>query len=280
MHYIIVTIIRNLVLLVAAAGLFTSCVDLKAVNTYAESSQKSFLAENVPAYGYAAYVYDSAYIFGVGRFLKYYDADSAQAIGFDTIIAKEYSLLAAYFNALAKLSGSSETIHADTLTGALAAGTYGSFTITTTEAGVATELGVAAKFLLTAGIRDKDIKNNLSKNWPAVKGLLDTLALHHSNLQLKIANLQSNLELRSDTLARSASTAAERWSVVYDYKEKIRELSAVIHKYEIKRTMIANILKGYQKLLDDDSHWKSKDLKDKIGRLVAEINYLSNSSKN
>src|SRR5580693_4283081 len=167
--------IKTIVLLFSAAVFTMGCVNLKAVNGFAVSGEKSFAAENVPSYGYTAYCYDSSYIFKSGRFLKNYDCDSTQAILYDSIIAKEYSLLSTWFGALAKLSGSTETIRVDTLASALGPGTYGSFTVTAAESGAATAIGTAAKYLLTVSVVGKDIKKNLISDWPAIKMNLDTL---------------------------------------------------------------------------------------------------------
>jgi hypothetical protein len=103
---------KNSLLLLLALVMVAGCVDLKGVNQFALTSQKTLVQPL--AYGYGDYCYDSCYVYDTSKAQARYPCDCSLAIGFDTVVVREGVRLSVYFAALAKLSGSGDIINVDT----------------------------------------------------------------------------------------------------------------------------------------------------------------------
>ncbi len=254
----------------------TGCVDLKGVNSFTVGCCHTLGSINSLSYGYADYCADSCYIYNNGgKELKDFLCNCTQARNYDTAIQQEFSTLAAYFAALAKLSGSSEIINAAPLGKAIAAGSYGRFKISAKESGIAGGVSAAVTEVLTAQYKSKHLAEILQKYGAGVDTAIGILALHLSNLEGEIKVLQTELQLKTVLLMHAATTDSERLSLFSLYKQKMEALNRVIAEYDSKQLLIQHTRDGHRQLLDNISQLKSKDLEKRLLSIAADMAYLS-----
>ena len=256
----------------------TGCVDLKGVNSFARSSQATLDESRTLSYGYASYCADSCYIYNnAGKELKDFICDCGHATAYDTALQKEFSALSAYFGALAKMSGTSKVISAAPLGTSMAAGTYGRFTISTAESGIAGALATAATYVLTTHYKSTHIEDTVKKYGPDVDNYIEILALHLDNLKNEIRVLETELQQKCVVFINTVPTDTERWELFSAYKEKKESLDKVIAEYDRKQKLIQHIRDGHQQMVQNAATLGSKDLKKLLTSLVDDITYLSNS---
>ena len=252
------------------------CVDLKGVSSFAANSGHTLVTINTFSYGYAGYCADSCYIYHEGRGeLKDFLCDCSAATNYDKALQQEFSALAGYFAALARLAGSSELINAGPLGKAVAPGNYGRFSITATESGVAGGLSTAVTDILTVHYKSTHLADTLRKYGPDVDKYIGVLALHLANLEGELKVLETQLTIKTVLYIHGAGTAAESYTLFNLYKDKKASLDRVIAEYETKQQLIQKIRKGHQQLLDNIAQLKSEGLKKRLLSLVADIAYLS-----
>jgi len=269
---------RYSLLLLAATVVFvtTGCVDLKGITAFSTSGAKT--CSVLPAYGYTRYCFDSCYInnrdspYVPGR------CDLSHAVRYDTILHRESAQLVAYFNALAQLSGSDAVIDVDTIGGSISAGTYGQFTVTATDVQVFQGLTTGLRDLLTAGVKSKDIRQNLQRFGGEVAGMIDSLILQYSALDGLTGNLVIGLNTQLIVYGVRASPGPQRYAVLYAYNEKIGELKDADAQQQRLIAQLSLVEKGYRQLAANAGNLRSKTLKQRLLALVNNISFLSGKS--
>ena len=256
----------------------TGCVQLKEVQTFTETSQKALESDQQIGYGYADYCFDSCYIFNAsGHQLVDFDCNCSNAEVYDTLIQKEYNILGAYFAALGKLAGSKSTINFLPLGTAVAAGTYGKMTITSTESSVVNALSQAATYVFTTKYKSKKIKEIIVKYNDTLSTAMELMKLHIDNLKSMIELMRTKLQLRCDLLmARGGPSDAEKWAVVYTYKQKWKELGKIVSTYDKRYQSMDTIRQGHVTLYENVNDLQSEVLKKRIVGLANDIIYLAN----
>lgn len=260
-------------LVLLAAG----CADLKGVNRFVVSGSKT-IAQPFP-YAYGEYCFDSCYIFDASGGVGNYPCDCSVPVTYDTAVTREAGKLSNYFLALAKLSGSAEVINVDTLAGAVTAGKYGRWTISSTDAQVASGVATGIQDLLTANFKSKKITANLHQFGNAVDSSLDAYITHLTNLDSLTRFLLIYLETQLVGYRATAAPGPERWAVLYAYNEKIKDLTGRHAQFSNLIRQVQLIRDGYHQLTLNADAVKSKPLKQHLLALVNNITYLSNSKK-
>jgi hypothetical protein len=259
----------------------TGCAPLKEVNLFASASQQSLAKANNTGYGYYEFCYDSSYTYNkTGKFLVDFDCDCNYGHSLDTLIRIEYAILSNYFAALAKLSGSGSGIDLAPVAGAVSEGAYGSITITAQESKAVNTIATVASNLLNKNYKSKKVKEIILKYNDTLKMALELLKLHLDNLRSKIQLMQTELKMRSDLMMARAQTEAEKWAVVYVYKQRSRELARVIPGYDRRYQSLDRIQKGHMDLFTNAGNLRSESLKTTVLDLARDIFYLSDNSKN
>jgi hypothetical protein len=255
------------------------CVPLKEVNLFTEGSRES-LGKMIPTpYGYASYCYDSGYINKASfNALADLDGDCRGAFLSDSLLRTEYEALTAYFAALGQLSGTKSKIDFSPVAGAVQEGSYGGLTITSGESKAVNALATAATYILTAGYKHKKIREILIRFHDTLDLAITLVGLHTDNLKNKIMNMQIRLKERSDLMIRDARDDREKWALVYMYKQKSKELAAVIDSYDARYHALEKIRQGHQKLVDNVDDLGSATLKQEITGLTRDIIYISNKA--
>lgn len=269
---------RYWVILCCSLGVLAmaSCVDLKGVSGFATASGHTLVTIDSLSYGYADYSTDSCYIYNNdGKELKDFLCDCSAAQNYDKALQQEFSALAGYFAALAKLAGSSEEINAGPLGKAVAAGDYGRFSITGTESGIAGGLSTAVTDILTVHYKSKNLADILQKYGPDVDKYIGILAVHLGNLKGEVTVLETQLQVKTILYMDSAGTNAESYMLFSLYKGKKTALDRVIAEYDNKQQLVEKIREGHQQILGNMAQLKSKGLKKRLLSLVADITYLS-----
>jgi hypothetical protein len=262
------------------------CVQLKEVHAFTETSQKALENDHQIGYEYADYCWDSCYLYNVsGKQLMDFDCDCSHAEIYDMLINKEYRVLGDYFIALGKLSGAKSTIDFAPVATAVAAGTYGALVITSTESSVVTALSTAASDLFTTKYKSKTIKEILVKYHDTAAIAMELLQLHIDNLKSMIGLMRTKLQQRCDLLmAKTAASpassvdaaAAEKWAIVYIYKQKYRELERIMASYDKRYRSLDKIRQGHITLYENVNDLKSDGFKKRIIGLATDIIYINN----
>jgi hypothetical protein len=256
-----------------------ACVPLKEVNQFTEDSRESLRKMTPASYGYASYCYDSGYINKAAfNALADLDGDCRGALLFDSLLSTEYEALTAYFAALGQLSGAKSKIDFSPVAGAVQEGSYGGLTISPGESKAVNALAAAATYLLTTGYKHKNIKEILIRFHDTLDLAITLVGLHADNLKNKIMNMQIRLKERSDLMVGDARDDREKWALVYIYKQKSKELAAVIDSYDARHHALEKIRQGHQKLVDNVEDLGSATLKKEILGLARDIIYISNKA--
>lgn len=265
----------TILIIISICLLVTGCADLKGISTFSASSAHTLVTINNLSYGYASYTADSCYINNKSaKELKDFICDAMQARVYDSLLQQEFSTLANYFAALAKLADNTLLINAKPIGTAVVAGTYGKFTITSTEAGIANGLATAVTDVFTLHYKSKHITEILRKYGPDVNSYIEALALHLNNLEGEIKVLKSQLQTNAVLMIHNANNETERYTLYSLYKEKRESLDRVIVEFETKHQAIQKILVGHQQLVQQMDDLNSKSLKTKLLSLVNDISYI------
>jgi hypothetical protein len=260
--------------LILQALLYTACADLKGINKFAGSSCKT-IAQRFP-YGYSDYCFDSCYIYDNSTNPEHYPCDCKTAAAYDTAVIRESGKLGSYFTALAKLSGSADVIKVDTLGAVVTAGTYGSLTISSTEASVASGVATGIQDLLTVNFKSKHLTANLQTYGNAVDSSLAAYIRHLEALDGQTTNLIIYLNTRLIAYRAVTAPGPERFSVVAVYNQKMRELTGRQAGFKNLISQIQLIRSGYHQLVINAGDIRSKNLKQELLAFANNISYLSN----
>ena len=253
-----------------------ACKPLKEVNQFATTCQTSLDAGNLTGYGYYEYAYDSAYIFNTtGKYLSDLRYDSSYGRLRDSLVSTEYHALSAYFAALAKLAGNSSIMNFAPVAAAVPAGAYGELTISDRQSAAVTALATVATDLLTTHYKSKKIKEIIVEYHDTVKIAIGLLALHLTNLENLIRNMEDKLKNRTRELLLNAGTDGERWAIIYAYKQKAHEFDSTLPAYEKRRQCLTSIDKGNDSLYEKVDDLRSESLKQSVLALARNIIYLS-----
>jgi hypothetical protein len=256
--------------------LATSCADLKGISTFSSSSAHTFATINNLSYGYANYAADSCYIYNkTAKDLKDFICDDSQAKVYDSLLQQEFTALANYFAALAKLAGNTELINAKPVGAAVVAGTYGKFIISSTEASIANGLTAAVTDVFTIHYKSKHITEILRKYGNDVNNYITTLALHLNNLEGEIKLMKTTLQKNAVLMMHDTGNDESKSYILFSlFKEKRESFDRVIAEYETKQATIQKILEGHRQLVQQADDLNSKSLKTKLLSLVNDISYL------
>ena len=260
-------------LLLVAAG----CTPLKEVNTFALASQTTMnKAAAFDGYGHLCFCNDSAIVYNeTGRMLRDFDFDCSPDSVADTLLRNAYNIMGAYFAALAKLADSKTAIKTTTLNAAVAAGTYGSVTISSTEAGIFTALTTAAQDLLTNNYKSKKIKEVLLTYHDTVDLVLGTLMLLTHNFRDRVHLLANTYRRKMDFLVNKTDSPGTRLALVTLYHDKITQWKLVEADYDRRDSALARIREGHEALFKGVNNLKEETLKKKVLGLAQNIIYLS-----
>jgi len=254
------------------------CVQLKEVHAFTETCQTTLDKDVQISYGYVDYCQDSCYIFNVsGRQLADFDCNCQNDEGYDTVIKKEYNILSAYFCALGKLAGTQSKINFAPIATAIQAGTYGNMVVTTEESTVVSTLATVATDLLTTKYKSKKIREILVRYNDTLAIAMELLKLHIDNLKSRIELMRTKIQQRCDLLMANNLTDAEKWSTVYIYKQKRKELAAIISSYDKRYGSLDKIKQGHSTLYANVNDLNSATLKKKVIDLASDIIYFNNN---
>lgn len=249
-----------------------SCADLKGINNFSLNSSK-VLAQPFPS-SYEAYCTDSCYVYDSTAQFVSYPCHCQLAISHDTIVNREAGKLINYFIALAKLSGSSDIINVDTLAGAVQAGKYGSLTISSTDAAVASGVATAIQDLVTIGFKSKHLTLDLQQFGAAVESSLDAYIRHLGDVRGLLSNMHIDLVTTLHIYRETAAPGAERWAALYAYNTKIADLTTRIRAFDRLIRQIQLVRDGYHELVLNATSIRDKNLKKRLMSLVQDITYL------
>jgi hypothetical protein len=266
-------LIRFSAFFLLAATLLASCADLKGINKFSVTGSQ-VLAKPFPS-GYADYCYDSCYVYDTTAVFVSYRCDCGHAVLHDTAVARESAKLTNYFIALAKLSGSDDIITVDTVAGAVKAGTYGSLTISSTEASVASGVATGIQDLLTVNFKSKHLESNLKTFGPAVDAALTAYLRHLDNVRNKSEDMLIKLGTRLANYRDTSRATENRWAILFAYNQKIADLTIRERQFDLLIGQIRVVRDGYRQLLADAANLRSKSLKQKLMAFVQNITYVS-----
>jgi hypothetical protein len=260
-------------LLLIAAG----CTPLKEVNTFALASQTTMdKAAAFDGYGHLCFCNDSAIVYNeTGRMLRDFDFDCSPDSAADTLLRNAYNIMSAYFAALAHLADSKTAIKTTTLNAAVAAGTYGSVTISSTEAGIFSGLTTAAQDLLTNNYKSKKIKEVLRTYHDTVDLVLGTLMLLTHNFRDRVHLLANTYRRKMDFMVNKTDSPGVRLALVTLYHDKIRQWKQVEADYDRRDSAIAKIREGHEALFKGVDNLREASLKKKVLGFAQNIIYLS-----
>jgi len=262
-----------LAILLLAAG----CTPLKEVNAFANASQATMdKAAAFDGYGRFDYCYDSVIVYiDTGKYLRQYDCDCGHGTAADTMQQHAYRIMSAYFAALAKLADAKAVIKTAPLSTALAAGTYGSVTISSTEAGIFSGLMTAAQDVLTDRYKSKKIEDLLETYHDTVSraiGTLMTLTRVSKDLLLVMSN---RFRGKMDTLVEKAATPGVRLTLVALYRQKTLEWQRVAADDDRRYQALAKIQEGHDSLFQGVKNLKGERLRKQMLDFAGNIIYLS-----
>lgn len=255
------------------------CAPMKEVHEFGVTSHDGLDRVGDAAYGYYDYCFDSCLVFaGPGIYLRDFDCDCHHGRDFDTVLKKECRALGAYFAALAKLADPSAAISCAPIGGSIQGGTYGSFTVTATEASIATTIATGASYLLTTGYKDKKIREIIGRYHDSVGMALSLVMLHVDNLRSKIQLLEIGLKQRCDTLMIQAQAPRDKWMVAYAYKQKIMQWDQVLAVFDARYKTLEQVRTGNETIFKRIDQLKSEGFKKTIMDITGNISYLSASA--
>jgi hypothetical protein len=261
-----------LAVLVFAGG----CTPLKEVNSYALASEATMdKAAAFDGYGRFDYCYDSVIVYNdTSTELRGYECDCGHGTAADTMQQHAYRIMSAYFAALAKLADSKTIIKATTLSGAVAAGTYGGLTISGTEAGIFNGLMTAAQEVLTDHYKSKKIQ--------------DLLNTYHDSVDLAIGSLMTITRVSRDLLRVMSNqfrgkvdalvhhgAPGERLALAALYKEKVLEWQRVEADDDRRLQALEKVREGHDALFAGVKDLKDEQLRKKVLDFAGNIIYLS-----
>lgn len=261
--------LRNYGLLLIAAFAFAQCANLREVNAFAVSSQRILDRNRTAVFGYASYSHDSTFIFNyLPDHLRDLDCRCDLAKQMDSHIASEYSILSAYFAALARFADPQAFVNFAPMSAPLPAGTYGSVNISVQEATLASRLSTALTALATTGYKAKKIPGFMATYRDSVAPLLVLLKIRADNLSGRIINLQLQLDRVADSLISFAQDKAVKMPVVFAYDAKRKELDATLAAYQARVHDLETIISGGQLIVDNIDKLHEQSFKDKMMSIV------------
>jgi len=273
LHRIMLVLYGVGLLLLLAGG----CTPLKEVNTFALASQATLdKAAAFDGYGRFDYCYDSVLVYtDTAQFLRQYDCDCGHGTAADTLLRHADNILSAYFAALAKLADAKTVIKTSPLSNGVAAGTYGSVTVSSTEAGIFSGLVTAAQDLLTNRYKSKKIKQVLDTYHDTVRLALSMLmsVTRHSKDLIEI--MSNRFRGKVDDLVGKAESPGARLSLVSVYREKTLRWRLAAADDDRQYEALAKIQEGHEALFQGADHLKEESLKKKILGFAQNIIFLS-----
>jgi hypothetical protein len=257
--------------------LAVGCRPLKEVNSFALASQATMdKAAAFDGYGRFDYCYDSVIVYNrTGKYLRDYDCDCGHGTAADTMQQHAYRIMSAYFAALAKLADSKTIIKPTTLSNAVAAGSYGSMTISSTEAGIFNGLMIAAQDVLTDRYKSKKIEDLLQTYHDTVSAAIGSLMLLTRISKDLIRGDTIQFRGRIDSLVAAAATPGERLALVALYREKMLQWRGVMADDDRRIQALTKIKEGHEALFEGVKNLKDEQLKKKILDFAGNIIYLS-----
>jgi hypothetical protein len=260
-------------MLIIAAG----CTPLKEVNTFALASQATMdKAAAFDGYGHLCFCNDSAIVYNeTGRMLRDFDFDCSPDSLADTILRNAYNIMSTYFAALAKLADAKTVIKTTTLNAAVAAGTYGNLTISSTEAGIFNGLTTAAQDLLTNNYKSKKIKQVLVTYHDTVDQVLGILMLLNHNFRDRLHLLANTYRRKMDFMVNKTDSPGLRLVLVTLFHDKTRQWQQIATEYDRRDSALAKIREGHEALFKGVDNLKEENLKKKVLGLAQNIIYLS-----
>lgn len=271
-------LILNYFVLILISACFCGCLSLKEVGTFSAGSQRVFQGTDFN-YGYYEYCYDSCYLYNKSaKYLKDADCDCSRDTVLDTLLKNEFSILGAYYAGLTKLSGI-KMINFAALGKSVAAGTYGSITVSKTESSVFNGLSTAATNLVTVKYKTRKIKEIVSKYDKDVVAGINSILLHLDNLKGKIELMQNDYRTTTDLLLKKTTDENMRWAIININKQKAMQLDKVVLFYNNTRSAIKKIREGEVLLMANINNLKDDTFKQKILSLASDIIYLNTPTK-
>jgi hypothetical protein len=260
-------------LLLLAVG----CTPLKEVNTFALACQSVMdKAASFDGYGHFCFCNDSVTVYNdTGRMLRDFDFDCSTDTVADTVLRNAYNIMSAYFAALAKLADAKTAIKTAPLNSAVAAGTYGSLTITSTEAGIFNGLTTAVQDLATNGYKSKKIKQVLRTYHDTVDMVLGTLMLLTHNFRDRVQLLANTYRRKMDFLVNRTDSPGIRLVLVTLYRYKTLQWKQVEADYDRRDSALSRIREGHEALFKGVDNLREQNLKKQIIGLAQNIIYLS-----
>lgn len=265
-----------LILICFVSSLAIGCADLKGISTFSISSAKTLSQQ--PSYGYSHYCGDSCYIYAKDSPYITCPCESSKAVLYDTLLKREAAWLEAYFNALSQLSGAGTVIDVDTLAGTIQAGQYGQYNVSSTNVQVFGGITTAARDLLSAGVKSKDIRRNLHRYGDSVTAMMDLYIIQLSALDGLTGNLVIHLKQQLTLYGIKASPGPQRYAVLHAFIEKIRDLQDRDNQMGHMIQQLQLVRKGYHQLVENADNLSSKTLRQKLLALVNNIAFLSGNT--
>ena len=262
------------IVLITLAG---GCTPLKEASTFALASQVAMdKAAAFDGYGRFDFCYDSVTVYNdTAIFLRQFDCDCSHGTAADTMQRHAYNIMSAYFAALAHLADAKTVIKTTPLQSAVAAGSYGSFTISSTEAGVFSGLATAAQDLLTNNYKSGKIKEVLQTYHDTVSLAIGTLMTLIRISKDLIRVMSIRFKGRMDTLVSKAESPGVRLALVSLYREKVLRWQLAVADDDRLYGALEKVREGHEALFQGASHLQEESLRKKVLGLAQNIIYLS-----
>lgn len=273
--------LSSILVLILVAITSTSCINLKHVGEFSESSIESIEKFETLLYNFEKSCTGTCLQKSMEE-LKIHGQDCVCTDDkkADSITALIYNTTRSYFYSLSDISKNELTDYkTDELTQALATGDYG--TLSLNEADVKAYSGISTIILraFTDGYRRKKIRDYVTRaNEP-----LQTL-LHFLDLNLS-GNLVGKLEVQKNTIksfyfdliADTDLSLYERTKFTEDYFQRTAELTAMQEELKTYSTVLKTIAEGHAILHNNINKLTEEEIRGQLAIQSTQLKHLANS---
>lgn len=273
-------LLSNILVLILAAITSTSCVNLKHVGEFSESSIEGIEKFEALSYNFERNCTDECLQKGIEK-LKIHGqtcvctADKKA----DSITTLIYNTTRDYFYGLTDISKNQLTNYkTEELTQTLATGDYGSLSLNETDVKAYSSISTIILRAFTDGFRRKKIKEYVRRANEPLQTLLHFLDLNLSGNLIGKMEVQKN-SIKSfyfDLISNTELSIYERTKFTEDYFRRISELTAKQEELETYSKVIKTIAEGHTILYNDISKLTEDEIK---GQLAIQSTQLKNLSR-
>ncbi len=252
------------------------CADLKEINAFALTSHQVMVNNKYISYGYFEFATDSSYIYHPfpGQLLGV-DCNCEAQKKLDTFTSKQCQVMANYFAKLAVFTDPESAIDAMPVGNALAAGTYGSFAITSEETTITNAAAIAVSDLVTSGYKNKKMKIFIKVYHDSVQPLISYLKLRSAIFEAFLVNMKIFLTKEADSLLTITDKREGKWPILLTYEMQKKEIDREIDLYKKREQDFETLIEAGDLIYHNQEDLKNKDF---IFKLKTVVNDLSLNS--